>query len=203
VKTVLELGFTHGAASMRSENPLGIGCFPVTAQASGHGSVLNQAKLAVMAPHASPSCKRSQHVGDPNKRHDSSEVVCQGRQAELGSYLLQALHEEIALVMPVLDGTERMLHDLFAPFHDRGVRLDPLLHPFQDVLVHPAGNAAARLVPCAARLDRTGPTSGGRLVANLPPQLDGRKAEGQRLSGGASVTVLLRIIGELLFPLEP
>src|SRR5688572_23728762 len=105
--------------------------------------------------------------------------------------------------MPGLDGPERMLYDLFAPFPDHGVCCYPLLHPLQDVLVHPAGNAAALLAACAVRLDCTGPTSGGCIIANMPPPLDVRKAEGQRLSGGASVAVVLRRIGELLFPIEP
>jgi len=107
------------------------------------------------------------------------------------------------LVMPVLDGPERMLHDLFAPPHERRMRLDPLWPPFEEGLVHPAGKAAAPVMPCTAHRAGTGTTSGGRLGANLPPQLDGRNAAGQRLSGGASGTGMLRRRGERLVRIEP
>jgi hypothetical protein len=60
------------------------------------------------------------------------------------------------------------------------------------VLVVPTGHAAPLLVPCTARLDRTGTTGRSRLVAKRPPQCDSRNADGQCLSGGTAVTVVLR-----------
>jgi len=45
-------------------------------------------------------------MGHPKGRHDASEVVCQSQQAELCPDLPQSFHEEITLVMPVLDGPE-------------------------------------------------------------------------------------------------
>jgi hypothetical protein len=107
------------------------------------------------------------------------------------------------VVLPVFAGTDRMRTHLFAPVPDRGVRGDPLLPPFQEVLMSPAGHAAALLVPCPAGLDRTGTTSGGRLGAKRPPQRDGRQAARPGLSGGASVPVVRRRIGEPRLPIAP
>jgi hypothetical protein len=95
-----------------------------------------------------------------------------------------------------------MLHELFALPHHSGMRFDSPLHPFQDSLICPAGDAAPRLDPCTVRLDRAGPTGSGGIVANISPKLAGIKSKGQRLAGWASVTILLGLISEALFPIE-
>jgi hypothetical protein len=188
---------------MRSENLLARGGFLGTAPVAGHGSLRHQAKRSGRAPQASPLLRALAAWGAPKTRHDASAGVCQGRHAARGPSLRQAVHEELAVVLPVVEGTARRRHELVAPVHARGGRCDPRRPPGQDGRVPPAGPAAALRVPGATRLARPGPTGGGRVGAQRPPQLAGRHAAGQRLSGGASGPVWLRRIGARRLPLAP
>ena len=85
-------------------------------------------------------------MNDANNVDHPLEVIGQGRQAELGSDFLQAIHQEMTLVPPMLDGAKGVFDNLFTLFHHLRVGGQPLLSLFDDLFVHPAGNATALLV---------------------------------------------------------
>jgi hypothetical protein len=70
----------------------------------------------------------------------SLEVVCQTREAEFSSNVLQPFHEEIALLIGVFDRAKGVFNEVFSLLHDLRMGFEPFLHALEDVLINPAGN---------------------------------------------------------------
>src|SRR3954466_3130299 len=83
-----------------------------------------------------PSGLQSGHeISEPNDIEHSAEIVGQRGQAELSPHLVQATHQECALMHPLLDRPEWMFHRLPpCPENVRPLR-QPRLHPVQHCLV--------------------------------------------------------------------
>ena len=63
------------------------------------------------------------------------ESVDECREAELGAHVIDASHQEGALIHPLLDAAEGMLDDLAAAVENVGPRRQALRHAIERVLV--------------------------------------------------------------------
>ena len=97
------------------------------------------------------------------------EIVRQDRQTQLRPHLLQPSHQKEARVPPPFHRPKRVLHQLLALLHHLRPTAHPLLHLFQQVLIHPPCQPSSAFVARALRLERTGSTGGRRIIADMPP----------------------------------
>src|SRR5512147_2127624 len=129
----------------------------------------------------------------------SADIVSQGGQTEFGADLRQTLHQEMTLIPPELDGAKGMLNQLLALLHYFRMSLNSSLNFFNDLFIHPAGDAPAFLVAGAFFFHRTLATGTGFVVTNMALFFNRVEAKGQGFSGRTGVGVSFRVINKLLF----
>jgi len=105
---------------------------------------------ADIAPPLAPD--RGHHCLNPKDVERPSQIVDERREAELGAHVIDASHQEGALIHPLLDAAEGMLDDLAAAVENVGPRRQALRHAIERVLVFDAGDRAdAVRASCAQR----------------------------------------------------
>ena len=83
-----------------------------------------------------PSCLDCRQKGlHPDDVHDAREIVGEHVQGHLGRNLGQALHQKVGSSHPHLERAEGMLGRLAAHAHRLRVRIEPLLHRFEQMFV--------------------------------------------------------------------
>src|SRR4051794_28388201 len=93
-------------------------------------------------------CRRERlHTDDV---HDPREIVGEHVQGHLGCDLGQTLHQKVGCSHPHLEGAEGMLSRLPAHPHGLRVRIETLLHGFEQMLVLPTRYASL----CSRRTTR-------------------------------------------------
>ena len=105
---------------------------------------------ADIAPPLAPD--RGHHCLYPKDVERPSQIVDERREAELGAHIIDASHQEGALIHPLLDAAEGMLDDLAAAVENVGPRRQALRHAIERGLVFDAGDRAdAVRASCAQR----------------------------------------------------
>jgi hypothetical protein len=81
--------------------------------------------LARIGPRFSADSRldRRDHGLDAKDVERPSQIVDERREAEFGAHIVEASHQEGALVHPLLDAAEGMLDDLATPIENLGPRL--------------------------------------------------------------------------------
>ena len=125
-------------------------------------------------------------------------LVSQAREAACSSNVLEPLHEDIALIIGVVESTKGVFNEWLSLLHDCRVGFAPLLHVLEDGLIDPAGHPATILVSGALLLKGTSPACTGGIGAAMAAQLGRLKSQGLLLSRRPPVAVLCRVIGEAL-----
>jgi hypothetical protein len=141
-------------------------------------------------------------LGDSKDVEHSLEDVCQAREAEFSSNVLEPLHEEIALIIGVFARATWVFNELRSLLHDLRVGFEPLLHALKEVGIDPAGHPATIVGSGTLLLHRTSPPCTGGIGADMAATLGGIKSTGQLLSPRTPVAVLFRVIGEALLSTE-
>ena len=90
--------------------------------------------------------RRYHQLGEADDIEHSPEIIGERRQAELAANLLQATHQEGALVHPLFDRAKRMLHRLAALRENLRALRQPSLHPVEHGLVLHAGYRSKAVV---------------------------------------------------------
>src|SRR6266513_1908874 len=88
-----------------------------------------------------PVLDRGQERLHADDVHDAREIVGEHVQGHLGRNLRQTLHQKVRRAHPHLERAERMLDCLTALAHCLRVRIETLLHSFEQVFVLPSRNA--------------------------------------------------------------
>src|SRR5258707_2740115 len=141
------------------------------------------------------------HRSDADDIEDSAEIVDECGEAELAADIVEAPHQEGALVHPLLDRAERVLNGLAAPVEKFGPGPQALGHPIQHRLVLQARDPSN--VCRAARSLRTG-RAGGRIAVVDLLQI-ARLAvvvRRQGLPGRAGEDIPVRAVAELVLAVE-
>jgi hypothetical protein len=105
----------------------------------------------------------------------------------------------MTVIPPKLDRPEGMLDELLALFHYLRVSLDLGLSFFNDLFIHPAGDASAFFVAGAFFFQRTLATGPGFVVTDVALLFNRVEAKGEALTCGTGVGVSFGIIDKLFF----
>ena len=75
---------------------------------------------------------------DPEDIHCSGQIISQNREGHLGGYPWESFGQEVRRSHACLHGAERMLDSLATKAHSERVRIEPLLHGVEQILVLPS-----------------------------------------------------------------
>src|ERR1700737_4116779 len=154
--------------------------------------------VEIWAERCPPSCLDCRQEGlYPDYVHGAREIVGEHVQGHLGRPLRQALRQKVGCSHPHLERAEGMLGRLATHAHRLRVRIETLLHCFEQVFVLPSRDASlwscrATSLERAKRANRR-PISAQRLAVFLV-----RIPIGQLLAPRAAVYILRRLVDEVL-----
>jgi hypothetical protein len=75
---------------------------------------------------------------DPEDIHCSGQIIGQNREGHLGGYLWESFGQEVRRSHASLHRAERMLDCLATKAHSERVRIEPMLHDVEQILVLPS-----------------------------------------------------------------
>jgi len=98
---------------------------------------------------------RRHQRSDTEDRDHSLQFIGQDEEAHLGSDLVEGPGQEVGGAHPRFEGSERVFDGLSSHAHGLGHAVEPVLHPVEHVLIHPALDAP-QLGRRAPGFERTG-----------------------------------------------
>src|SRR5271168_2769603 len=140
---------------------------------------------------------RRDHGLDAEDVERPPQIVGERRQAELSSDVVEAPHQEGALVHPLLDRAEGVLDDLATAIEDTRPGRYSLSHAIERVLVFETGNRTD--IVCATGMQRAIAAGFRVCVVDLFHVAQSAVADRrQRLAGRANIGVALGVVAELV-----